>query len=132
MVGMGASSRPRNFSKDYSPQDVITYFTYYMEKWRKALPKYIEEIKGKKFTQFVILGHSFGGYLSGHYTVKYPEHVKKLILLSPVGILDYPYSHDSRRKVIQSTKFLRDLGLQDVAWTVKISSMDVMRLLGPA
>jgi cardiolipin-specific phospholipase len=35
---------------------------------------------------FILCGHSFGGYLSGHYAVKYKKYVKKLLLLSPFGV----------------------------------------------
>jgi len=34
---------------------------------------------------FYLMGHSFGGYVAGHYTHKYPENVKKVILMSPLG-----------------------------------------------
>ena len=37
-------------------------------------------------TGFVLAGHSFGGYLAGNYAVKFPQHVKKLLLISPIGI----------------------------------------------
>ena len=35
---------------------------------------------------FVLAGHSFGGFVSGHYACRYPQHVKKLLLLSPFGV----------------------------------------------
>ena len=35
---------------------------------------------------FVLAGHSFGGYVAGLYASKYHKFVKKLLLLSPVGI----------------------------------------------
>ena len=35
---------------------------------------------------FYLLGHSFGGYVTGHYAIQYPKHVKKLFLVSPVGL----------------------------------------------
>jgi len=37
-------------------------------------------------------GHSLGGYLSFRYSVKYPERVNKLIMASPVGVPEDPYS----------------------------------------
>lgn len=37
-------------------------------------------------TGFVLAGHSFGGFVSGHYTCRYPQHVKKLLMLSPFGV----------------------------------------------
>lgn len=32
------------------------------------------------------MGHSLGGYLATRYALKYPEHVQKLVLLSPMGL----------------------------------------------
>ena len=37
---------------------------------------------------FHLIGHSFGGYIAGNYCLRYKQNVKKLILVSPVGILD--------------------------------------------
>ena len=39
-----------------------------------------------KIEKFTLLGHSFGGFIAGLYSIRYPESVKKLIFLSPVGI----------------------------------------------
>ena len=39
-----------------------------------------------KLEKFVLAGHSFGGYISGFYTLRHTQYVKKLLLLSPVGI----------------------------------------------
>ena len=41
----------------------------------------------KKIT---LVGHSLGGYLSTCYALKYPEKVKQLILVSPVGFPEIP------------------------------------------
>jgi abhydrolase domain-containing protein 5 len=35
---------------------------------------------------FVLMGHSLGGYLGATYALKYPEHVKHLVLVGPAGI----------------------------------------------
>ena len=43
-----------------------------------------------KITNFNLLGHSFGGYIAGNYSVRYPQHVKKLLLMSPIGIRQEP------------------------------------------
>lgn len=32
------------------------------------------------------MGHSFGGYIAANYAIKYHQFLKKLILLSPIGI----------------------------------------------
>ena len=36
--------------------------------------------------KLVLVGHSLGGYLASAYTVRYPENVSSLILVSPAGI----------------------------------------------
>lgn len=37
-------------------------------------------------TNFFLAGHSYGGYIVGNYALKYSHHIKKLLLISPVGI----------------------------------------------
>ena len=39
-----------------------------------------------KLDSFFLVGHSFGGYVAGHFAVRNPDYVKKLILVSPVGL----------------------------------------------
>lgn len=40
----------------------------------------------EEFTDFYICGHSFGGYITGNYALKYHRHIRKVLLLSPIGI----------------------------------------------
>jgi len=37
-------------------------------------------------TNFILVGHSFGGYLVGNYALEYPQHIKKIVFISPIGI----------------------------------------------
>jgi pimeloyl-ACP methyl ester carboxylesterase len=54
----------------------------YIEKWRIEFGNKMNiELK-----DFYLMGHSFGGYICGNYALKYPENVRKVILLSPIGI----------------------------------------------
>lgn len=77
LVGMGQSSRPDNFAKhDFTPQQSIDYFLEYIEQWRLKMG----------LDKFLMAAHSFGGYISGHYALRYPQHVEKLLLISPIGI----------------------------------------------
>jgi len=40
IIGMGASSRPKDYQKDkITPQESIDYFVEYLEKWRQAFSK---------------------------------------------------------------------------------------------
>jgi pimeloyl-ACP methyl ester carboxylesterase len=51
-----------------------------LDEWRIALG----------LSGFYLAGHSFGGYLMGTYAALHPLHIKKLILLSPLGIKKRP------------------------------------------
>ena len=79
LLGYGLSSRP-DFSQlvDDSVETAEDFFVESLEQWRRAqnLPK------------MILAGHSLGGYLSVAYTERYPEHVERLVLLSPVGVPD--------------------------------------------
>ncbi|KAF3670005.1 putative pentatricopeptide repeat-containing protein, mitochondrial-like [Capsicum annuum] len=44
-----------------------------------------EWCKAKNFSSFILLGHSFGGYVAAKYALKHPEHVQQLILVGPAG-----------------------------------------------
>jgi len=52
-----------------------------IEAWMRTT-KYKEGPDG----DFMILGHSIGGYLATHFILDYPERITKLILLSVNGI----------------------------------------------
>jgi cardiolipin-specific phospholipase len=86
LLGMGRSSRP-NFrihakDKDGKIAESESWFIDALEEWR---------IK-RGIDKFTLLGHSLGGYLAVAYALKYPGHLNKLILASPVGIPEDPYA----------------------------------------
>jgi len=85
-LGMGRSSRVPYTIRSKDPQAKITeaedWFVDALEEWRKA----------RGIERFTLLGHSLGGYLSFRYTCKYPDRVNKLIMASPVGVPEDPYS----------------------------------------
>lgn len=86
MLGMGRSSRP-NFkihAKDHEGKirEAESWFIDALEEWRVQ----------KKLDKFTLLGHSMGGYMAVAYALKYPGHLNKLILASPVGIPEDPYA----------------------------------------
>lgn len=86
LLGMGRSSRPpfKLHSKDRqsSITEAENWFIDALEEWR---------IK-RKIERFTLLGHSLGGYMAVAYALKYPGHLNKLILASPVGIPEDPYA----------------------------------------
>ena len=52
------------------------YFLDSIEQWRIAMGN---------LTNFYLIGHSFGGYLSGLYASMYHQHIRKLLCISPIG-----------------------------------------------
>ncbi|KAI9672494.1 MAG: hypothetical protein M1817_003260 [Caeruleum heppii] len=86
LLGMGRSSRPpfRVHAKDQEGKvsEAENWFIDALEEWRKQ----------KQIDKFTLLGHSLGGYMAVAYALKYPGHLKKLILASPVGIPEDPYA----------------------------------------
>ncbi len=59
IIGMGGSSRPAWSAA--SAEEADGYFVEFIEKWRSAFG----------ITGFVLAGHSYGGFICGHYAVKY-------------------------------------------------------------
>ena len=86
MLGMGRSSRPpfRIHAKDKEGKvrEAESWFIDALEEWR---------IK-KGIDKMTLMGHSLGGYMAVCYALKYPGHLNKLILASPVGIPEDPYA----------------------------------------
>ncbi|KAI4135725.1 MAG: hypothetical protein LQ347_000405 [Umbilicaria vellea] len=86
LLGMGRSSRPpfRLQAKDRpgSITEAENWFIDALEEWRVQ----------RKIDRFTLLGHSLGGYMAVAYALKYPGHLNKLILASPVGIPEDPYA----------------------------------------
>ena len=70
LLGFGRSSRPK-FSND--PIEAENQFVDSIEEWRKEM----------KLEKFILVGHSFGGYLAALYSIKYPSFIKGLILADP-------------------------------------------------
>lgn len=73
LFGLGASARPKLEKFDFD--HIVDFFVEPLEEWRKKL----------KLDNFVLMGHSMGGYLcSQYYKLKRPP-IKMLYLLSPAG-----------------------------------------------
>jgi len=61
IIGMGASSRVKFVAK--TAEEADEFFIDFLEKWRIAMDN---------LTDFILAGHSFGGYITAHYAVRYP------------------------------------------------------------
>lgn len=88
LPGMGGSARPKDTKwKKMKPEDSNSYFVERFEKWRVAMcDNFYRNGSKKEFTDLYWCAHSFGGYVSGQYCLKYHQHIKKMFFLSPIGI----------------------------------------------
>ena len=124
IIGMGGSSRPVFDLKN--PTEIDEYLVDWLERWRLEMGG----IKG-----FVLAGHSFGGYVSGLYAVKYPQHVKKLLMISPLGVTRMPPGFDLNVELekfppeVRPPKLL--IKLLPKMWTYMSSPFDIIRSSGP-
>ncbi|KAI0617844.1 Alpha/beta-hydrolase [Pyrenophora tritici-repentis] len=110
LLGMGRSSRPpfKIHAKDKVTkiEEAESWFVDALEEWR---------IK-RGLDKFTLLGHSLGGYLAIAYALKYPGHLNKLILASPVGIPEDPYAVDEEMPDPQESSMANEF-TQDAAET---------------
>ena len=107
-AGKGRSSRTP--MKSLHLDDVEDYFVDSLEEWRIKM----------NIKQMILFGHSFGGYLSTVYAIKYPMNVKTLILCSPVGFPEKPlYNYRAPPTWIR------------ICWEWNITPQVLLRLLGP-
>ena len=103
LLGMGSSSRPKWTAKNGAEAD--EYLMAAIEKWR---------VNMDNLTNFFIAAHSYGGYLFGTYAARHPQHVRKLLLLSPLGVKDKPENYS-----LDKARFVRGTG--PPRWAVSIS-----------
>ncbi|XP_057973512.1 1-acylglycerol-3-phosphate O-acyltransferase [Malania oleifera] len=115
-LGWGGSSRPDFTCK--STEETEAWFIDSFEEWRKA----------KNLSNFILLGHSFGGYVAAKYALKHPEHVQHLILVGPAG-----FSSESDGKSEWLTKFRATWkgALLNHLWESNFTPQKLVRGLGP-
>lgn len=111
MLGMGNSSRPSFQIQSKDPAGKIdeaeSWFVDALEEWRKV----------RKIEKFTLLGHSMGGYLAVSYALKYPGHLNKLILASPVGVPEDPYAANADMPEPQESTFQDEFTVDQQATT---------------
>lgn len=115
-LGCGGSSRPDFMCK--STEETEAWFIDSFEEWRKA----------KNLSNFILLGHSFGGYVAAKYALKHPEHVQHLILVGPAG-----FSAQSDAESEWLTKFRATWkgAILNRLWESNFTPQKVVRGLGP-
>ncbi|KAJ3369883.1 Alpha/beta hydrolase domain-containing protein 4 [Allomyces arbusculus] len=81
LLGWGGSSRP-NFAKSFpnTPEAAQAFFVESLDAWRTVM----------NLDKITLVGHSMGGFVAGSYLLRYPSHLRKLVLLSPIGLRGFP------------------------------------------
>lgn len=79
---------PQSSIPKHNPQESIDFFV-------NGLHQFIEDDEDLRSTEnkFCIAGHSLGGYLTARYTLKHPEKIERLIMISPGTPLLTAHSH---------------------------------------
>ncbi|XWS24445.1 hypothetical protein CRYUN_Cryun28dG0102900 [Craigia yunnanensis] len=115
-LGWGGSSRPDFTYK--STEETEAWFVDSFEEWRKA----------KNLSNFILLGHSLGGYIAAKYALKHPQHVQHLILVGPVG-----FSSESDGKYEWLTHFRATWkgAILNHLWESNFTPQKLVRGLGP-
>ncbi|XP_078440141.1 alpha/beta-Hydrolases superfamily protein [Wolffia australiana] len=114
-LGWGGSSRP-DFTCT-STEETEAWFIDSFEEWRKA----------KKLSNFILLGHSFGGYVAAKYALKHPEHVQHLVLVGPAGFTSEESSSERLTKFRATWKG----AIFNHLWESNFTPQKVLRGLGP-
>jgi pimeloyl-ACP methyl ester carboxylesterase len=122
-IGMGNSSRPplasNGFLRNEIEEETLAtetegFFVKSLEEWRR----------GMGISKMLLCSHSIGGYLSTCYALEYPQHVSKLVLISPAGFGLEPSEFQKKRTGIFYS-FSRML----YGWN--ITPQTIIRSLGP-
>ncbi|KAI1126301.1 Alpha/Beta hydrolase protein [Nemania abortiva] len=110
-LGMGNSKRPafKITAKDpkEKTKEAENWFIDSLEEWRKI----------RKLDKFTVIGHSLGGYLAVSYALKYPGHINKLILASPVGVPEDPYAMNAEMPEPSESTFQEEFTVDQQATT---------------
>jgi abhydrolase domain-containing protein 5 len=115
LPGFARSSRPV-FSID--PAEAEQQFVGMLEEWRREIG--LER-------EFILLGHSFGGFLSAAYALKYPKYVKQLVLIDPWGFARRPENIWHTGRLQRIPVWLRSFS----SVMMKLSPLAGLRAAGP-
>lgn len=108
-----------SYNNNNHEEQVVDFFIDDIENWR------VKELGAE--SKIVLVGHSFGGFLSTRFALKYPEAVQGLVLASPAGLPLHP-APDVRVKACD----LRSGPLVMTSlWNMNVTPQGILRSMGP-
>jgi len=103
-IGMGLSSRPQiEFTSPFQCEE------YFISTYRLIIEYIFFKDNYNIKKEFYLCGHSIGGFIASRFMLKYPKGIKKVLLLSPVGITDY---------TIPGTGYGREIPCSLYCWSI--------------
>ena len=127
LLGMGSSGRPIIKASAYTQPQAIDFFT-------DSLRAFFDQTK-LALDPFILLGHSFGGLISGEYALKYPHQISQLVLMSPLGMPpmpDYRNFEKITADINENGSWLAKQGLKEAGgiWYGHPSPFEGIRMMG--
>eukprot|EP00930_Biecheleria_cincta_P073688 TRINITY_DN60977_c0_g1_i1.p1 TRINITY_DN60977_c0_g1~~TRINITY_DN60977_c0_g1_i1.p1 ORF type:complete len:402 (-),score=62.85 TRINITY_DN60977_c0_g1_i1:151-1356(-) len=113
VIGMGGSERPPFNARDMTPEEAEALLVEPFERWAEAM----------NLSEFILLGHSFGGFVSGAWAARYPGRIKCLGLLSPL----LGWSDERISKIKESIGDSLMACVIDAAWAHHITPHSLVR-----
>lgn len=124
LIGMGCSEHARNMDECVTVTDAESYFVDALEAWRIELG----------LERFVLVGHSFGGYISACYALRYPRRVEHLVLASPVGLPAQPPQDPTKPVTTRVPAWAQRAGIVPALrwlWSSHVTLSMGLHVLGP-
>jgi len=120
LLGTGLSSRPPFRAKN--TEQAESFFVESLEAWREAVG--LEE--------FILMGHSMGGYLAALYAIQYPNRVRHLVMVCPAGVGKRPDTWEPPESVRSPWTWKGQLYRLAVnIWNAGITPGLIIRSMGP-
>lgn len=125
LLGMGASGRPDFNLSTYN--ECLDYFMDSINRW--------VQLQGiAKDGKFILVGHSYGGYMAVNYALRYGEQIDKLVLLSSIGVQDPPKETaivENYKQTLDSSMAKYGLTWANDTWnSTWFSPFDLYRVVG--